>query len=169
MFARMKGFTLIELLITLSVLAILLLVAVPSFGGFVAQPRVDAAKNKLISSIALARSEAITRGAQVVICRRNPNADTCAGTTVSGDSDWSDGWLIYIDENADLAIDTDGLPRVSADINDASTIQFSMGDLVLYVSMGSLITASASDEVFSIEDRADTTIGVGLSVMSIGV
>ena len=112
MSVREKGFTLIELMITLVVLGILLLVAVPNFGSFVAQSRVDAVKEKLISSIGLARSEAIKRGAQVVICRRNAGANTCAGTATSGASNWSNGWLVYLDQNADLAIDANGLIRV---------------------------------------------------------
>jgi len=168
MSVREKGFTLIELMITLVVLGILLLVAVPNFGSFVAQSRVDAVKSKLVSSIALARSEAIKRGAQVVICRRSAGSNTCAGTNVAGAADWSNGWLVYLDENADLAIDVNGLIRVYADVDNASTITYTRGDVVVYGDLGLLVTASVGDETFVIGDAGDASAGAGLSLRPTG-
>ena len=58
----MEGVTLIELMITLSVAAILLSLAIPSFQQIAATNRVAGLTNELTAALNLARSEAIKRG-----------------------------------------------------------------------------------------------------------
>ena len=53
-----SGFTLIELLVVISIAAIIMAIAVPSFNQLVGQQRVKAAANDFKSAVALARSEA---------------------------------------------------------------------------------------------------------------
>uniref|UniRef100_UPI003566B080 GspH/FimT family pseudopilin n=1 Tax=Pontibacterium sp. TaxID=2036026 RepID=UPI003566B080 len=62
-----RGFTLVELMITLAILAILMTVAVPNFGLFVQTGRMDTIQNRLVASLAQARSEAIRRGGDVTV------------------------------------------------------------------------------------------------------
>ena len=61
-YAYLDGFTLIELLVVISIAAIIMAIAVPSFNQMVGQQRVKAAANDFKSSVALARSEARKRG-----------------------------------------------------------------------------------------------------------
>ncbi len=74
------GFTLIELLTALVVLAILATVALPSYQNFVLTQRVRGASYDLMTSLVLARSEAIKRNANVSI------------TQAAGG--WTQGWTV---------------------------------------------------------------------------
>lgn len=95
-----NGFTLIELLVTVSVLAVLLAVAIPGFQSFVVRNRLAAINNDLMTSLNLARSEAIKRATPVSVCRTNDNGATCAGN-------WSSGWMVFVNTNNDNAKDPD--------------------------------------------------------------
>lgn len=166
---KQTGFTLIELMIVLAILAILLLVAIPGFTDFVAEGRLDTAKDKLVSSISLARSEAIKRGERVVVCRSDNAGTSCAGTsTNAGNADWSAGWLIFADEDQDNSIDTGELIRVQTDTAGSTTIQYSRGDLIIFNGLGMLVTAATGDETFIISDSSDASNEAGLSIRSTG-
>jgi type IV fimbrial biogenesis protein FimT len=87
--SRQTAFTLIELMVTLLVLAILFGAAVPSFREFTRNNRVIAAQNNLVTAMSLARSEAIRRSSDVVVCASN-----AANTACSAGADWVNGWLV---------------------------------------------------------------------------
>src|SRR5258708_27326981 len=74
------GFTLIELVVTLTVLAILATVALPSYQNFVLTQRVRGASYDLMTSLVFARSEAIKRNASVSM------------THAAGG--WAQGWTV---------------------------------------------------------------------------
>lgn len=102
-----SGFTLVELMITLVVAAILLAVGVPSFIDMYKNNRLATAANTLAASVNLARSEAVTRGVRVKVCK---SADGSACTT---SDNWEQGWVVMVDDNGDGApddIDGDGDP-----------------------------------------------------------
>ena len=85
-----SGFTLIELLVVISIAAIIMAIAVPSFNQLVGQQRVKAAANDFKSAVALARSEARKTGL-------NTSIRQIGKTSVTGGS-WekmSDGWHVY--------------------------------------------------------------------------
>jgi type IV fimbrial biogenesis protein FimT len=63
-----KGFTLIEVMLVIAILSIVLAIAVPGFSGLMQKNRVSSGTSEIISSLALARNEAITRRANVVLC-----------------------------------------------------------------------------------------------------
>lgn len=60
-----RGFTLIELLITVSIVAILSTIAVPSFSSFLAHQQLRSDLNEVVSLLSFARSEAIKRRNEV--------------------------------------------------------------------------------------------------------
>lgn len=63
--AAQAGFTLVELLVTVTVIAILAVLAVPSFSRQMANTRLDRAAIELAASIALTRSQAMISGRPV--------------------------------------------------------------------------------------------------------
>jgi type IV fimbrial biogenesis protein FimT len=93
----LRGFTLIELMVTVSILAILLGIAAPSFRDTLLNVRMTALANDLMSDLANARSEAAKRGVRVALCTSN-NGSTCTNTA------WQNGWIVFAD-----GVNTNGL------------------------------------------------------------
>jgi type IV fimbrial biogenesis protein FimT len=73
----------------LTVAAILLGVGVPSFIDTIRSNRATTNINELSTGFAIARSEAIRRGANITVCRSTDGA-TCG-------ADWADGWIVFVD------------------------------------------------------------------------
>jgi type IV fimbrial biogenesis protein FimT len=97
-FSRLSGFTLMELMITLSVLAIIVTIAVPSFTTMVSNNRLTAQHNELVTALTIARSEALKRGTTVTVCASDDEAGC-------NSSNWEDGWIVFSDYDADRAVD----------------------------------------------------------------
>ncbi|WP_256077707.1 GspH/FimT family protein [Massilia sp. YIM B04103] len=83
---RRPGFSLLELLLVLAVATLLLGIAAPSFRSVIEGQRLRVATADLLSAIHLARSQAIARGRTVLLA-------------ASG-ADWTQGWQVFIDRNA---------------------------------------------------------------------
>jgi type IV fimbrial biogenesis protein FimT len=95
-----KGMTLVELMTTVSILMILLIIGVPTFSGIIARNRAASHTNEFLSSLYLARSEAITRGQRVVLCKSSDGASCTASGT------WGQGWIAFVDVNNDATVTT---------------------------------------------------------------
>ena len=88
-----RGFTLIELLVAVAILAILAMVAAPSFNEAILSNKLASYANNFTASATLARSEAIKRNTTVVLCR---SAD---GTTCATSGTWQQGWIVMCTQN----------------------------------------------------------------------
>ena len=66
---NVRGMTLIELMITISLLAIVIAIGLPSFTGAINGSRLSSAANELSSALQVARAEAVRRNRSVVLCR----------------------------------------------------------------------------------------------------
>jgi type IV fimbrial biogenesis protein FimT len=92
-----QGFTLVELIVAISIAAILLAIAVPSYNSSQLNSQLRASANDLIASINLARSEAIKRGVTVTLCASS-DGESCGG-------EWHDGWLVLREADPLNAVD----------------------------------------------------------------
>ena len=88
------GFTVIEMMMVILVAAILVMVGVPSFTTFVINNRLTTEANSLVTTIQVARSEAVKRNSSIYI-----------GST-SGDGDWDQGYVLFKDDNNNKTYDS---------------------------------------------------------------
>jgi len=92
-----QGFTLVELMVTLSVLAILAAVALPSFQGTIRLNRVSTENNEILGALNLARTEAIKTRAIAELCA-TPDGIACG-------ADWNQGWMVWSDLSRNGTLD----------------------------------------------------------------
>ena len=115
-----QGLTLLELLTSLAIVAITFSFGIPKVFAIVHSNRLAAASNSLSGSFALARSEAVTRKREVVICK---SRDGARCTKKGG---WEQGWIVFIDQNYNEKRDEDEkLVRVQAALPDEIQLNFS--------------------------------------------
>jgi type IV fimbrial biogenesis protein FimT len=95
------GFSLIELLMGISITAILVLYAVPQFNYFIQSRHLELRINQLIVSLKAAKAAALNNRANVIVCRSSYLLLSCQGAALKGSKDWSSGWLVFVDSNAD--------------------------------------------------------------------
>ena len=88
---RAAGFTLIELMVTVAIGAVLMMVAAPSFIGFQRNSEMTSLTNALLAAANTARAEAMKTGMNAFVV---PSGNG---------SDWSAGWVVFVDKNRDNA------------------------------------------------------------------
>lgn len=89
------GYTLYEVLVTLTLIAVLAGLAIPSFAGVAARNRISIEINALFHAIHLARKESIMRRQVVSIC---PSTD---GNVCSNRDAWATGWIMFNNRDRD--------------------------------------------------------------------
>ncbi len=94
-----SGVTLIETLVVMLVIAALLSIAMPGLASIASNGQLTSATNDLVSSLHLARSEAIKRNGRAVVCK---SAD---GLACAANGDWQQGWLVFHDDNNNASVD----------------------------------------------------------------
>lgn len=80
------GFTLIELMVTVALIAMVALVAVPAFGNLMQSQRAATHANLLLSAVSLARSEAIRLNAPVRVSALADASGWCVHTAAVCDN-----------------------------------------------------------------------------------
>jgi len=90
---RENGFSMIELMFVIALIGVVAAMVIPSFSQVIKRNRLTSQANDLIASINLARSEAIKRNLNVIICRSNN------GTSCANNGGWEQGWLVFTDNN----------------------------------------------------------------------
>ena len=120
-----EGVTLIELLVTLSIVAIIVAVGVPALRDFFAMNQMSAAVNDLVTSLHLARSEAIKRETTATLC---PSANwDSPNPTCTPLGSLADGWIVVADPagNAIVVQTHEPLPdRIQLDYDFIDSIDF---------------------------------------------
>lgn len=148
---RSKGMTLIELMVAITIVAILAAIAIPSFRRLTAENRTIAATNDLVTALNVARSEALRRSQNTVVCTSSDQA------TCSGSANWTDGWIVFADRNRNDAVDANELVQAWSAVGNGFTIgaktinDDKAVDRVIYNTMGmSELPAGVSRTQFAI-------------------
>ena len=87
---RAYGYTIVELMLTVTVAAILVALALPSFKELTIRNNITEMSNQLMYTLNIARSEAVRRGTFVEVVN-----------SAGGGTAWSGGWSVKADSNFD--------------------------------------------------------------------
>jgi len=98
---RQGGFSLIELLVAMTIAAVLLAIAIPSFDSATLSTTAGKYAGNVADSALLARGEAIRRNATVTVC---VSADGASCTT----GGWEQGWIVYCKTTDQVNCDSAG-------------------------------------------------------------
>ena len=93
------GFTLFELMSALAIASILTAISIPNLRTFLQNNRLTSAANDMMSSVQRARTEAVKRQTNVVVCE---SPDPTAANPVCGAGL---GWIIFQDTNGNWTSD----------------------------------------------------------------
>lgn len=154
-----RGFTLIEMMTSIAVLAVILGTAAPSLAGLVRSSKMRAAQSELVAALMLARSEAAKRGVTVSVGASAPTAG----------SEFSAGWTVWIDANADGVVDSsETLIRSYPDISSA-VILGTTGNVtrVSFAPTGFLTPAAVA--TFKVCGKSDSAKGYTVALQPVGL
>jgi len=168
-----KGFTLIELLVTVTVLAIVVAIAIPSFNTQMQNSRTEALGEELISTLAYARTEAVKRAGRVTVCP-STNGTEC-NTPL-----WENGWIVFVDYAANDAaapLTVSGgqsviLRRWNAITGGIRVAVESGGnseDFIRFTSLGALARWQNPPTPVVIDVRLDECTGLNVRQLTIGI
>jgi type IV fimbrial biogenesis protein FimT len=173
--AHEAGFNLLELMITLMIVGMVLGFGIPSFNQFIANNRMAAAANDLVTSIHTARTEAVKRRQTVTICASsdwssaNPTCDLGGG---------GGGWIVFFDANGDVNVDGgDTVVLAHPPLAEGVTFAIDPGSVpyAQYGGNGFPRTAAAGTPISNMQlcdDRGDVDVGGGVAAgrwIAIGV
>jgi len=126
---KQSGVTLMELVVVVAIASILFAIAVPGYAYFVSANRIAVATNDLVSSLQLARSEAIRRAARITVCKSD-NAMS-AVPSCNPAAAWQAGWIVFVDGGGKGVIEsTDQILRVYGPVN----VMFTTSNFKTYIS-----------------------------------
>lgn len=123
--SKHSGFTLIELIVTMAIAAAVLTLGVPGLRELIRNNSRTAHVNDFVSTLNLARSEAIKRGVWVALCKSSDgsscNTSTCAS---DGTNCWEKGWIAFVDSNANGTLDSgEQILRVHESLKEGFTLR----------------------------------------------
>jgi type IV fimbrial biogenesis protein FimT len=163
------GFTLVEMLVTMTVVAIIAAVGVPSYKYVTTANRISAEANGLLGDLQLARAEAVKQGLPVTACVSSDGA-TCTGGTA-----WQGGWIVFSDSNGNAQVNSATEAVLKVQKSFIGSDQFNANNSVTAVTFNreGLTIGIAAGTQFILQD-ANNTIGyrrclsfIGIGLMSV--
>ena len=152
----------VELLVTMVVAVILITFGVPSIRDFVMNARLSSQANEFITSIQLTRGLAIKqqRNAQLCVSTSwNSTPPTCTGGT-----DWSAGWVVWVDQDRDSTLDATEVVRVNEPLDGNSLFTSAASSAFTYDATG---IVNAGDTLTLCDNRNDE-LGRTINVTAAG-
>ena len=96
------GFTLIELMVTIALMALFAVFAIPAMNGFVERQRINSTLSNYTNALTFARNEAIRQNLPVVVCGAQiSSAGQLSGCSTGSSPNWSEGLFVFgdVDKN----------------------------------------------------------------------
>jgi type IV fimbrial biogenesis protein FimT len=161
------GFTLYELLVTVLVMGVIFGFGVPNLLEFARNNRMAAAANDLVTSLLLARSEAVKGRTTVTLCAspepidNNPSCDAAAA-----DPDSEGGYIVWVDTDRDAVVDGGEQMLLQRDdpqditvLGDSGYVQFGVNGFVT-TAVGA---GAPATEILFCDTRGNTVVSGSLS------
>jgi type IV fimbrial biogenesis protein FimT len=112
-----RGYNMIELITVMTLVAVLVALAVPSYRYITNANRIASEGNGLLGDLQYARGEAIKEGRGVSVCVSSDGANCLANS-----NNWQNGWIVFSDVNGNGAVDAgDTVLRVQATFSGSDT------------------------------------------------
>jgi type IV fimbrial biogenesis protein FimT len=161
-----------ELMATLAVAGILVTLAVPSFTEVIKNNRLITLNNDYVTSLNVARSEAIRRSSRVTVCTSSDQA------SCSGSGGWDQGWIVFNDVNGDGVVTnpTTNVLRVHGPMSGGITLNgdANLASYVSYVASGATqqftggASATQSGVLVLCDDRGFVSQAKAIQISSTG-
>lgn len=162
------GFSMIEIMIAIAIIGIVMAVAVPNLSNVLRNSRITSVSNELLATFNFARSEAIKRRVDIVICN-TPTGTSLTAPTITDCSDggasWEQGWIVHVNDTAtpDFTI-----LRVQGPLTDNIDVQTNLTNLDLVEFNNRGFVSASNNFVFSICDDRGPETGKMLQIESTG-
>ncbi len=158
---RSRGFTLVELLVTVSIVALLTVLGLPSLRDTFERNAVTGHVNTFLGAVQFARGEAIKRGTTVKMCRsvgaESAVAPACAVGSGNASPGWATGWIIFVDRNDNGTVDAaDILLKVQEALSSSGGVQADAATLVLLFRPTGMLAGTAGQFTFKSASGAAT-------------
>ena len=155
------GFTLVEMLIVMAIAGVLIGIALPGFNFLLTGAKLDSGVDKIAEAVSMSRNLSLNnRGNErIVICPSTDHNDpsvvnpNCNG---AGTTDYSDGWLVFIDCDADGIFDA--TTNVCDDIDTPGSALDAPERLISIQPQFDDITLVSSDNNRIVFDRSGRTL-----------
>ena len=85
-------------MVTIVIIGIVALIGIPAFSDFILNNRIRGQTSDFVVQLTHARSEAMRTATRVTVCPGT--AGGCSG------SNWENGWVVFVDANANAAVDS---------------------------------------------------------------
>ncbi len=119
---RYRGFSLIELIVVVALMGIMITMAIPSMGRFLANQQARTSAQTMLATLMYARSEAVKRNATIRVD--------------AGANGWADGWRMVLDTDNSLI-------RRQESMDDVTITEAGGAASVSYNGRGRLVGANA--------------------------
>jgi len=137
-----RGFTLMEILMTIAILAIFMVIAMPNFINVLENDSIVNMTNDVVFALKMARSEAIKRDVPVSVCATSDNTYTACG------NNWNLGWMVFVNPTGGTTLSntaTAPLLRTEAITDQNATITSAPSvNIITYTGTGIAATNSGN-------------------------
>ncbi len=83
-----RGFSLIELMVTITILGLLTMLALPSFGRWIANTQVRTMAESIQNGLRLAQREAASRNGSISLTLTSDSSPSCTSTATTSGTNW---------------------------------------------------------------------------------